>query len=162
VRLEERPSRARVRGPRGEPFQLGDSWPPVNLVGPPVPAVRFVHVASARSCAVVGLAHGTVVRCRGDGVPFYNSSELDLGMDETALALGGRHACAVGTDRVTVKCWGRNTNRQFSSPSETLISPAAGLHSVLANETDKSAVLAPRSTRDWPTALDGVQGWSLG
>ena len=115
------------REDRREPFQLGDRWPEVNLRGPPLPAVRSVHVASGRSCAVVGLAATTAVRCWGDGVPLSQSSELDLGMDVVALALGDRHACAVGSDRVSVKCWGSNGERQPRLE--------------LANEPDKSAVL---------------------
>ena len=129
------------REDRREPFQLGDRWPEVNLRGPPLPAVRSVHVASGRSCAVVGLAASTAVRCWGDGVPLSQSSELDLGMDVTALALGDRHACAVSSNRVSVKCWGSNGERQASSAPVPLLKPAPDLPSVLANEPDPTAVL---------------------
>jgi hypothetical protein len=129
---------------RREPFQLGDNWPLVNLVGPPVPAVRSVHVASSRSCAVVGLANATVVRCWGDGERLSQTSELglDLSIDVAALALGDRHACALGSDRVTLKCWGDNSGRQVSiASSKSFLGPGPGLPNVLANETDQSEVL---------------------
>jgi hypothetical protein len=129
---------------RREPFQLGDNWPLVSLVGPPVPAVHSVHVAGNRSCAVVGLANSTVVRCWGDGVRLNQTSELglDLGMDVAALALSDRHACALGSDRVTLKCWGDNSGRQVSiASSESFLGPVPGLPDVLASESDRSAVL---------------------